>query len=39
MPRARLKVAPDYENQCPFLQIDRILKDRINKGVKEYYVK
>jgi hypothetical protein len=38
MPRARLKVAPDYENIDPFLQIDRILKDRINKGVKEYYV-
>jgi hypothetical protein len=39
IPRARLKVAPDFQNNGPYLQIDKILKDRINKGVKEYYVK
>jgi hypothetical protein len=39
IPRARLKIAPDFQNNGPYLQIDKILKDRINKGVKEYYVK
>ena len=39
VPRARLKVAPNFINKDPFLSIDKILKDRVKEGVKEYFVK
>ncbi len=39
VPRARLKIAPDFVDKDPYLSIDKILKDRIRDGNKEYFVK
>ena len=34
VPRARLKIAPDFFDKDPYLSIDKILKDRIRNGNK-----
>jgi hypothetical protein len=34
VPRARLKIAPDFVDKDPYLSIDKILKDRIRDGNK-----
>ena len=39
VPRSRLKPVSENIQDDPFLGIDKIIKDRVRKGIKEYYVK